>query len=82
MNLDSVCSTFNASMGGNKTPIIDEEYLNGSGEDWVKNYHKHLMEGNQPLEKIPSRLRRLTVQECSLLQSFPTNFFFLWKPMF
>ncbi|MBU5439809.1 DNA cytosine methyltransferase [Tissierella sp. MSJ-40] len=79
LNLDGVSNTLPASMGGNKTPIIDEEFLfNPNANNWILNYHKDLVEGNiQPrFGEAPSRLRRLTINEAALIQSFPENYIF------
>ena len=66
-------------MGGNKTPIIDEEFLHGSApNNWVEGYHTKLMNGEPSLglQDAPERLRRITVDEASLLQSFPSDYVF------
>jgi DNA (cytosine-5)-methyltransferase 1 len=63
-------------MGGNATPIIDQEELEHGAEPWVVGYHRHLAEGGKPLAEAPARLRRLTVEECAVLQSFPVGFSF------
>ncbi len=79
LDLDGCATTLPASMGGNKTPLIDEEYLHGDAEEnWVVGYHKHLQEKGTPLpfKDVPSRLRRLTVDEASLIQSFPADYQF------
>ncbi len=66
-----------ATMGGNRTPIIDQEQLEQGGASWVVAYHAHLWnEGKQdgaPYESIPSRLRRLTVEEAAAIQTFPRD---------
>jgi DNA (cytosine-5)-methyltransferase 1 len=63
--------TLPASMGGNKTPIIDQVSLTEGAEPWVVGYHAHLMSGGPPAASAPARLRRLTVEECAALQTFP-----------
>ena len=51
IDVDSYANTLPASMGGNKTPFIDEEYLYGNAqEDWVVSYHKGLV--NKTIEPI------------------------------
>ena len=41
INIDDYANTLPASMGGNKTPFVDEDYLYGEADvDWVVNYHK------------------------------------------
>jgi len=78
LNPDAWSSTLPASMGGNRTPIIDEEHLYDNAPSWVESYHKNLMSGKITSEyKIaPSRLRRLTIDEASILQTFPSNYKF------
>lgn len=34
-------------------------------------YHQHLLSGGEPVTSVPPWLRRLTVQEAALIQSFP-----------
>jgi DNA (cytosine-5)-methyltransferase 1 len=79
LNPDGVSSTLHASMGGNKTPILDELHLHFGAESWVEEYHAHLMRGGKPLpfEGAPERLRRLTVDEAIRIQSFPSHYQFL-----
>lgn len=79
MNLDSVSATLPASMGGNKTPIIDSRLLEDPcAEDWVKEYHKGLSDGSiSPEFKLaPDFLRRLTIMESALIQTFPGDYVF------
>ena len=46
INIDGYANTLPASMGGNKTPFVDEDYLYGTAtEDWVVAYHKGLLDG-------------------------------------
>lgn len=74
MNLDAPAMTLLASMGGNKTPIVDQLWLEEGGSDhWVKRYHQSLLDGGDPLDwkTAPSCLRRLSTQEAAALQSFP-----------
>ena len=74
--LDAPAKTIPASMGGNATPIIDQEELDSGAEPWVVGYHRHLQEGGAPIEHVPERLRRLTVQEAAALQTFPPEWRF------
>lgn len=72
LNLDASAPTLPASMGGNRTPIIDQHQLENPGTDsWVISYHRHLASGGAPYDEIPSRMRRLTVQEAAAIQTFP-----------
>ncbi len=79
IRLDGYCSTLPASMGGNKTPIIDEEELYSNAPGWVQEYHASIMSGNPPpsFKEAPSRLRRLTVEEAALLQTFSREYVFV-----
>ena len=79
INIDDYANTLPASMGGNKTPFVDEEYLYGdAAEDWVVAYHKGLMDGTivPEFEEAPSRLRRLTINEAVRIQTFPEDYIF------
>lgn len=75
LHLDSPAKTLPASMGGNATPIIDQEELEHGAEPWVVSYHRRLLQGGRPLKRAPRRLRRITVEEAAALQSFPLH----WK---
>jgi DNA (cytosine-5)-methyltransferase 1 len=68
-----------ASMGGNKTPIIDEDHCYFGQESWVEWYHSHLMKGGAPLglNDAPQQLRRLTIDEALRLQTFPHDYKFI-----
>ena len=73
INLDGAAPTLPASMGGNRTPIIDQCSLETGKPAWVEEYHAHLMAGGQPVDTVPSRLRRLSVDEAAALQTFPRD---------
>lgn len=78
VKIDGYCATLPASMGGNKTPIIDDEELYNKEIGWVQKYHSGLLKGDSPMEyqEAPKRLRRLTVEEASVLQTFPLEYTF------
>jgi DNA (cytosine-5)-methyltransferase 1 len=76
MDLDAPALTLPASMGGNRTPIIDQKSLEDGSEQWVVSYHSKLMAGGEITSKIPKRLRRLTVEEAAHLQGFPIGMSF------
>lgn len=79
INIDGYANTLPASMGGNKTPFVDEEYLYGDAKsDWVVDYHRGLMDGTitPKFEEAPSRLRRITIKESAKIQTFPDDYVF------
>ncbi|HQL88230.1 MAG: Modification methylase HaeIII [Lentisphaerae bacterium ADurb.Bin082] len=80
INLDRPSQTLPASMGGNKTPIIDEKLLrDADAEDWLKNWHAFLLQGkafDAYAITVPPHLRRITVSEAARLQGFPENYEF------
>ena len=76
IDLGSAVNTLPASMGGNRTPIVDEAELREGCPPWVAEYHARLLRGLPPLGSAPNRLRRLTVTEAALLQTFPADFRF------
>jgi DNA (cytosine-5)-methyltransferase 1 len=78
LNLDAPAPTLPASMGGNKTPIIDQNHLeNPQAAPWIVDYHRHLMSDGKPVTVVPHRLRRLTLQEAAAIQSFPQ--WMIWR---
>ncbi len=79
LNPDGWSSTLPASMGGNRTPIIDERHLYNNEQSWVEWYHSSIINENKVIEycEAPSFIRRLTVDEAILLQTFPSNYKFL-----
>lgn len=74
LNLEAPSMTLPASMGGNKTPIIDQRVLeNPAEEPWVERYHRELWSrGTEAVtSEVPPFLRRLTVEEAAAIQTFP-----------
>jgi DNA (cytosine-5)-methyltransferase 1 len=76
LDLDAPALTLPASMGGNRTPIVDQKSLEEKAEPWVVGYHARLMSGGKPISKVPGNLRRLTVEEAACLQGFPSGMVF------
>lgn len=74
--LDAPAKTLPASMGGNATPIIDQDEFDNGASPWVEEYHSRLQDGHKPLRRAPARLRRITVQEAAALQTFPAHWQF------
>lgn len=78
LKLDGYASTLPASMGGNRTPIIDNNQLYKGDKPWVESYHAHLIAGGTSYteDDVPSFMRRLTVEEAAAIQTFPSDY--LW----
>ena len=81
LNLDGAAHTLPASMGGNKTPIVDEHALVTGDENWFAGYLRRLNEGaaTPETEEVPDTLRRLTIKEAAALQTFPPGYVFCGK---
>lgn len=73
MNLDAPAPTLPASMGGNRTPILDEASLEKNQQPWVISYHESLMKGGSVVDHVPEYLRRISVNEAAAIQTFPAN---------
>ena len=78
LRLDSYSSTLPASMGGNKTPIVDEDELYSHAKPWVETYFSELLANpSVPYTAVvPGFMRRLTVAEAALIQTFPKGYQF------
>lgn len=78
IDLNSPAPTLHASMGGNKTPIIDIRQLHDSKQEpWIVQYHHQLINGELPRNfNVPDYIRRITVREAATLQTFPHQFMF------
>lgn len=76
INVDGYANTLPASMGGNKTPIVDENHLYGyTVYDWNVRYYEDLLKGVRPIIPAPPNyVRRLTINEAARLQSFPDDY--------
>lgn len=75
LNLERPAPTLPASMGGNRTPIIDQRELTSGAPPWIVSYHAHLRRGGPPVSKVPRFMRRITVEEAAALQTFPTGMY-------
>ena len=78
IDLSRPCQTLPASMGGNKTPIIDTRLLKDpTATDWLRRIHSKALNGtNVSKMKVPKYMRRITVSEAAALQGFPVGFAF------
>ena len=82
IDINGYANTLPASMGGNKTPFIDEAYLYGEADDnFVEDYHRGLLDGSiSPVySEAPKRLRRITIKEAAKIQTFPDDYIFCGK---
>ena len=82
INLNGIAPTLPASMGGNKTPIVDEVSLHDAGiPNWFETYYAGLVSGAiKPGEmSVPATIRRLTIKECAAIQTFPAGYLFSGK---
>jgi DNA (cytosine-5)-methyltransferase 1 len=73
LNLDAPAPTLPASMGGNRTPIIDQYDLEGTAPSCIPTLHSQLLDPDRTEISVPSQLRRITVEEAASLQSFPAD---------
>ena len=73
MDVNKPAPTLPATMGGNRTPIIDQNTLVNGDQQWVERYHASLMLGGSVAVSIPSNLRRISVQEAAAIQTFPRD---------
>ncbi|SNZ01711.1 DNA cytosine methyltransferase [Flagellimonas pacifica] len=74
LNLKLPALTLPASMGGNRTPIVDQNAIEDETiTPWVETYHERLLNGGKSLKNAPKFLRRITVEEASVLQTFPVE---------
>ena len=82
IDLNGIAPTLPASMGGNKTPIVDEVSLHDASiSNWFETYHAGLLGGTiKPGEPtVPKTIRRLTIKECAAIQTFPCGYKFSGK---
>ena len=78
LKLDGYSATLPASMGGNKTPIIDENALYEGATPWVEDYRDRVEKDPSiaKTEMVPAYLRRMTVDEARVIQTFPLDYKF------
>lgn len=79
IDLDGVAATLPASMGGNKTPIVDQAALEDAmRRNWFEVYRDDVASGRvDPMTTtVPDYLRRLTLKEAAAFQTFPDGYLF------
>lgn len=79
VDLEGLPPTLPATMGGNKTPIVDQRALeNETIVNWFEDYHKKIVAGHciPATIEIPDYIRRLTLKEAAAIQTFPTDYLF------
>jgi DNA (cytosine-5)-methyltransferase 1 len=79
VDLDGLPPTLPATMGGNKTPIVDQRALeNDTIMNWFEDYHKKIVAGHcRPATiEVPDYIRRLTLREAAAIQTFPADYTF------
>ena len=82
IDLNGIAPTLPASMGGNKTPIVDEVSLHAASvPNWFETYHAGLVNGSISPSSltVPATIRRLTIKECAAIQTFPDGYKFSGK---
>lgn len=70
INLSEPSQTIPASAGGNRTHIVDEKGV-------LVAYHEYLCDGGAPRTGLVKGVRRLTVAESAMIQSFPSDYVFV-----
>ena len=76
---DGYSRTITASMGGNMTLIVDEDFLlNPHVDNWIQDYYTKLVAKTivPEFKEAPSRLRRITINETKRIQTFPDTYIF------
>lgn len=69
--------TLPASMGGNKTPIVDERMIwDEDAPSWLHEYHNNLLQGGSVGGSVPDTLRRISLREAAAIQTFPESYVF------
>lgn len=79
IDLDKPSPTLPATMGGNRTPVIDLDSLEYGHVPWIVGYHSDLMADEPPLAAVPPhvRMRRMSMNEAIGIQGFPFDYPFM-----
>lgn len=79
LDLDSHAPTITASMGGNRTPIVDQRALeNPTNQNWCVSLYEGIVDPlKTPPKTVPGHVRRLTVKEAAAIQTFPADYVFV-----
>lgn len=79
MRLDGYSQTLTASMGGNNTPIVDEDALrNPERKNWFETLKRRIDAGEDATTiDVPKNVRRLTLKEAAAIQTFPPGYRFV-----
>jgi DNA (cytosine-5)-methyltransferase 1 len=74
VDLERPSRTIAASLGGNHTPIIDDDWLADPqlGDKSIRKYHAGIVAGRAPI--VPPAWRRLSPREAAALQGFPIDY--------
>ena len=79
IDLNGIAATLPATMGGNKTPIVDQAALDDpTRTNWFETYRDDVASGHvEPATVcVPEYMRRLTIKEAAAFQTFPTGYRF------
>lgn len=79
VRLDGFSQTLTASMGGNNTPIVDENALKDSTQpNWFEDLRDLLLSKREASTiAVPEYVRRLTLAEAAAIQTFPSGYKFV-----
>lgn len=69
VDADKPAPVMTATAGGNRSHIVDE-----TGGEFIESYHAKVAAGEKPPELKNAPLRRLTLDEAAVLQSFPLEY--------